>query len=178
MEEFEEPGKSGRVVDIESTIPLTTPTNLPPVELVLLREEGSQEDMLLRPTDTKCTLTSGGGALPRDDVVILDTSMYNESSGNEHQIVDLYGIGNANRSHKSVPFVHGVELEGPKGEVVRMRSVFDDGAMVNAIDSDIFSQVKGRLSPLQPSRLGLRMADGRVIPSEEVWSGFISVNGA
>ncbi|KIM44034.1 hypothetical protein M413DRAFT_56786, partial [Hebeloma cylindrosporum] len=93
-------------------------------------------------------------------------------------IVDLYGIGNSNRSHKSVPFVHAVELEGPKGEGVQTKGVFDDGAMVNAIDLDVFSRVKGRLSPLQPSELGLRMADGRVVPSEGVWSGFISVNGA
>lgn len=178
MEEFEEPGKSGRVIDVESMIPSMTPTNLLPVESVLLHEEGLQEDKLSQPTDAKCTPTSGAGVLPGDDAVILDTPMYNGSSESEYEIVDLYGIGSANRSHKSMPFVHGVELEGPKGEVVRMRSVFDDGAMVNAIDTDVFNQVKGRLTPLQPSMLGLRMADGRIVPSEGVWSGFISVNGA
>ena len=99
-------------------IPSITPTNLLPVESVLLHEEELQEDKLLQPTDAKCTPMSRAGVLPGDDAVILDTPMYNGSSESEYEIVDLYGIGSANRSHKSMLFIHGMELEGPKGEVV------------------------------------------------------------
>lgn len=43
---------------------------------------------------------------------------------------------------ESQPFVHGVKLHGPKGEIVRIKGVFDDGAMINAIDSGIFEKIK------------------------------------
>jgi len=175
MERFHcEPGKSGRVVNVESQIPLTTPVDPLPTTPVLLHEEGMQEDKPLQPTNAMCTPMRGGGALPSGDVVILDTLMYNEFP--ESQIFDLYGIGNVRAS--SIPFVYGVELDGPNGEIVRMRSVFDDGAMVNAINADVFAQVKSRLSPLYPSTRLLRMADGRIIGSKGVWSGTISVGGA
>ena len=123
-----------------------TPVDLLQTIPVLLCEEGTQEDEPLQPTDAACTLMCRGGALPSDDVVILDTSIYNEPS--EFQIFDLYGIGNVKTAHTSIPFVYGVKLEGPKGEIVQMRSVFDDGARVNAIDANVFAQVKDRLSPL------------------------------
>lgn len=129
-----------------------------------------------QPTNITCTPTSGGGALPSGDAVILDTSMYSKFP--ESQIFDLYGIGSIRTTHTSIPFIYGVKLQGPKGEIVRMRSVFDDGAMVNAIDADVFAQVRNRLSALQPSSRLLRMADGRIVGSEGVWSGMVSVDSA
>jgi hypothetical protein len=58
-----------------------------------------------------------------------------------------------------------------------MRSVFDDGAMVNAIDYDMFSAIAKRLTvPTQSSRI-LRMADGRLVPSKGIWTGTVEVAG-
>ena len=110
------------------------------------------------------------GALPVDKVVIPDTSsMYNETMNSN--IFDLYEVGDLREEDGSLPFVHGVELAGPKGEVVRFRSVFDDGASVNAIVETLYQTLKGRLMALMLSQKILRMADGRRIPSVGVWKG-------
>ena len=58
--------------------------------------------------------------------------MYNTAENT--RVFDLYEVGGLRGEEVSLPFVHGVELSGPKGEIVRFQSVFDDGALVNAID--------------------------------------------
>ncbi|KAF8814736.1 hypothetical protein BYT27DRAFT_7010969, partial [Phlegmacium glaucopus] len=96
-------------------------------------------------------------------------------------ILDLYSVGSLKGKREgeaSKPFVHGVELAGPKGEIVRFRSVFDDGALVNAIDETMYQASKGRLSTPKPSGRVLRMADGRLVPSIGVWIGQVTVGGA
>ncbi|KAF8816017.1 hypothetical protein BYT27DRAFT_7020408, partial [Phlegmacium glaucopus] len=96
-------------------------------------------------------------------------------------ILDLYGIGSLQREKGekvSIPFVHGVELAGPRGETVRFRSVFDDGAMTSAIDENMYLASQGRLSALEPSAKVLRMADGRLVASAGVWRGWVTVKGA
>ena len=48
---------------------------------------------------------------------------------------DIYTVGSESKEKEledSQPFVHGVKLHGPKGEIVRLKGVFDDGAMINA----------------------------------------------
>ena len=124
------------------------------------------------------TPTRGEGALPTAVVVIPDTQiMYNEADSPNHDIFDLYEVGSLRDKEASVPFVHGVELAGPRGEIVRFRSVFDDGALVNAIDETLYQTLKGRLSALSPSEKILRMADGRHVPSVGVWKGRVTVSG-
>ena len=78
---------------------------------------------------------------------------------------------------ESDPFIHSVTLQGPKGEVVRLRGVFDDGATINAIDSKAFAIVKHRLSRPKESDRILRMADGSLVPSGGTWIGIIEVGG-
>jgi hypothetical protein len=78
---------------------------------------------------------------------------------------------------ESDPFIHGVALRGPKGEVVRFRGVFDDGASISAIDSKVFAMVKHRLSRPKESDCILRMANGVLVPSEGKWTGSIEVGG-
>ena len=75
-------------------------------------------------------------------MVIPDTqNMYNKA---ENTIVfDLYKVGSLREGETSLPFVHGVELAGPKGKAVRFQSVFDDGALVNAIDEVLYLKLKG-----------------------------------
>ena len=94
---------------------------------------------------------SRGGALPADEVVIPDmSSMYNETTNSN--IFDLYEVGDLREEDRCLPFVHRVELAGLKGEVVRFRSMFDDGASVNAIDKTLYQILKGRLMALTPPR--------------------------
>jgi hypothetical protein len=78
---------------------------------------------------------------------------------------------------ESDPFIHGVALRGPKGEVVRFRGVFNDGAGISAIDSEVFTMVKHRLSKPKESDCILRMANGVLVPSEGKWVGKIEVGG-
>lgn len=92
-------------------------------------------------------------------------------------IFDLYRVGYGEESVRSVPFVHTVCLMGPRGEVVRIRSVFDDGAMLNAIDAGVFEMVKGRLAGMMESSKILRMADGRLVQSQGMWIGEVEVEG-
>jgi hypothetical protein len=89
----------------------------------------------------------------------------------------LYGVRDSGSGERSVPFVHALALMGPKGEVVRMRSVFDDGAMVNAIDRNVYTKVRSRLAQLSRSVRVLRMADGRLVPSIGTWTGVVDLSG-
>ena len=103
----------------------------------------------------------------------LDTDMYLEHP--ESIVIDLYCLGNEDEQQNSVPFLHTIKLNGPKGEVVRLMSTFDDGAMASAVDLKTFQKVKHQLDPLRRSKRILRMADGRLVPSMGVWSGRITV---
>jgi hypothetical protein len=108
-------------------------------------------------------------------VVIPDTnSLYNKDNDS---VFDLYEVGGLREGETSLPFVYRVELSGPKGEIVRFRSVFDDGALVNAIDETVYLTLKGRLTALTPSKKILRMADGRRVPSIGLWKGKVTVFG-
>ena len=119
---------------------------------------------------------------PVVDEVITDTrTMYFASDNKQVFVSDLYNVGSLReengRKKESVPFVHDMELAGPKGENVRFRAVFDDGAMVNAIDEKMFELSKNRLTALEPSQMFLRMADGRLVPSRGIWRGKVTIKG-
>ena len=130
----------------------------------------------IRHANKTYTPVRGEGVLPADVVVIPDTdNMYNAAEN--INVFDLYEVGSLKEEETSLPFVHGVELSGPKGEIVRFRSVFDDGALVNAIDETLYLTLKGRLAALTPSEKVLRMADGRRVPSVGVWKGTVTVSG-
>jgi len=81
------------------------------------------------------------------------------------------------KERKAVPFIYWIHLSGPKGEVVRFSTTFDDGAMVNAIDEKAYDKIKHRLSSLHTSRQLLKMADSRLVPSRGTWKGEVMVNG-
>ena len=91
-------------------------------------------------------------------MVIPDTNNLYIKGNNS--VFDLYEVGGLKEGETSLPFVYRVELSGPKGEIVRFRSVFDDGALVNAVDEAVYLTLKGRLTTLTPSGKILRMADG------------------
>ena len=101
----------------------------------------------------------------------------------ETRIIDLAHIYTVSTEsgryllEESNPFVHGVELHGPKGETVRLRGVFDDGATINVIDEKTFAMVKHRLNKPNPSDRIMRMADGSLVPSVGNWMGTICVGG-
>ena len=76
----------------------------------------------VRATNRLYTPMRGEGALPSSVVVIPDTSNILYSVKKNINILDLYSVGSQRKrkpGETSIPFVHGVELNGPKGEKVR-----------------------------------------------------------
>ncbi|KAF8808215.1 hypothetical protein BYT27DRAFT_7004532, partial [Phlegmacium glaucopus] len=100
-----------------------------------------------------------------------------EENGN---VFDLYIVDSPREKipgKMCVPFVHGIELAGTRGEVVRFCSVFDDGALVNAIDEVMYRESRNRLLALECSTKILQIADGRLVASKGVWKGWVTVRG-
>jgi len=92
----------------------------------------------------------------------------------ENIVVDVYTLdesGKPKKTDTSSPFQTVACLRGPKGECVRFLAMVDNGAMINAIDSEAHGRIARRLSPLQPSNRTLRMADGSLVPSSGLWTG-------
>lgn len=112
---------------------------------------------------------------PHLDSVVIPPTLCNPPLN--YRVVNVYRVGVIPEIEKSVPFTQWVQLLGPRGEVVRMRGVFDDGAMINAIDTRALRAVEARLSPLVPSGKSLRMANGLVVPSVGCWEGEVRVGG-
>jgi hypothetical protein len=82
---------------------------------------------------------------------------------------------NEDKHERTVPFQHRIKLHGPQGEIVWLKSTFDNGAMVNAVDLESFQQVQHRLTPLGKSDQILHMVDGRLVPSAGIWNGEVTV---
>ncbi|KAJ7106684.1 hypothetical protein C8R44DRAFT_638333, partial [Mycena epipterygia] len=96
----------------------------------------------------------------------------------ESQIVDLYTVGiERGPKRASVPFICGIELEGPKGELVRVRALEDGGAMVSAMCTALYERERHRIGELQHSGKTLRMANGDLVPSMGLWEGYIRFGG-
>jgi hypothetical protein len=119
------------------------------------------------------TVGANEGGSPEEVVVTVDPDMY--SAQPNPSIVDLYYVESEDKQHNSTPFLHTVQLQGTKGEIVWIKSTFDDSALVNAIDTNFFKEVKHRLTPLQTSGHILCMADGRLWPSKGAWTRKVTV---
>jgi len=72
-------------------------------------------------------------------------------------IIDLYSVGDKDRlwetlEQREVPFVHWLLVHGPQGEIVRVKALFDRGAMVGAMCTSFFKKVQHWLfSQTKPS---------------------------
>lgn len=76
------------------------------------------------------------------------------------------------------PFIQFVALHGPQGEIVRLKALVDDGAMVNVMDEKVWRRVGHRLGSLRTSNRQLRMANGALTVSTGSWDGTVTVGGA
>lgn len=126
---------------------------------------------------TKHTPDGGRVTLTKNDESFTAiASMYSIDSKSD--IFELYAVGVEDAEEKeSVPFVHTVSLQGPKGERVRVKAIVDNGAMCGALDSDVYNSVSTRLSTLLPSTRVLRVANGTLVPSQGIWRGTIDFAG-
>ncbi|KAJ7107510.1 hypothetical protein C8R44DRAFT_591499, partial [Mycena epipterygia] len=76
------------------------------------------------------------------------------------------------------PFVCWIEIEGPRGERVRIRALVDNGALVNMMCIEMYDAVKHRIGGLRRSGRTLHMANGALVPSRGFWEGWIGFGGA
>lgn len=104
----------------------------------------------------------------------------NGESGTKFDIyTTLAQTNNAmSNENKTVPFINNVTIKSDNGELTRLRALFDDGAMVNAMCTTVFEAVKHRLRGWTRSAQTLRMANGTVIPATAQWTGRIQVGTA
>jgi hypothetical protein len=73
----------------------------------------------------------------------------------------------------SMPFICGIEVEGLKGELERVRALEDDGAMVNTMCTALYGVIRHHIGELQPSGKTLHMANRVLVPSRGYWEGYI-----
>ena len=79
---------------------------------------------------------------------------------------------------KGTPFVHWLLLHRPQGEKVRVKALFDGGAMVGAMCASFFNKVQHRLlGQTKPSSRRLHVANGAIVPSQAVWTGVLELGG-
>ncbi|EDR00265.1 uncharacterized protein LACBIDRAFT_314458 [Laccaria bicolor S238N-H82] len=98
-------------------------------------------------------------------------------------VIDLYTVGDGDKTWDTLrqgemPFVHWLLVHGPQGEKVRVKAVFDGGAMVGTMCTSFFKKVQHRLlGQTTPSNRRLRVANGTIIPSHAVWTGMLELGG-
>jgi hypothetical protein len=99
-----------------------------------------------------------------------------------NDVIDLYLIRQSkttmNTTGEEAPFVHEINIIGPKREVSTVRALFNGGAMVSAMCTTAFNRAQHRLGDTLQSRRGLRMADGTVVPSQRRWERPIELGNA
>lgn len=62
--------------------------------------------------------------------------------------------------------------------MVRVRALFDDGAMVSAMCTSVFEKIKHRLHNWSESQRRLRMANGNIVRAVAKWTGTVRIEGA
>ncbi|KIK31958.1 hypothetical protein CY34DRAFT_47488, partial [Suillus luteus UH-Slu-Lm8-n1] len=93
-------------------------------------------------------------------------------------VSDLYSAAeNDKGKQQCAPFLHYTSFLGLHGEIVRVKALFNEGAMTSVMCASVFDNVKHRLGNWHPSSKHLRMADGAVVQSEAVWKGEVSIGG-
>ncbi|KAF8584376.1 hypothetical protein K439DRAFT_1346331, partial [Ramaria rubella] len=59
---------------------------------------------------------------------------------------------------------------------VKLTATADGGAMMNAIDVEVWQTLKHRLGKLTPSQTQAKMANGAIVPSQGRWVGYIALD--
>ena len=101
---------------------------------------------------------------------MLTTCMYDTLEINSF---DVYSVGDKGMA---IPFKKWIDLVGVNGELVALKATFDDRAMVNVIDKEVFEAVWHRILEPQLSLRVLHMANGTLISSGGSWLGAVVVN--
>ncbi|KIK11836.1 hypothetical protein PISMIDRAFT_68021, partial [Pisolithus microcarpus 441] len=79
---------------------------------------------------------------------------------------------------KAIPFIHNIAVKSTNGELVWVCTLFDDGAMVNAMCTMVFDTIKHRLRGWTTNCQMLQMANGTIIPAVAQWTGMVCMDKA
>ncbi|KAJ3924370.1 MAG: hypothetical protein NXY57DRAFT_970056 [Lentinula lateritia] len=71
----------------------------------------------------------------------------------------------------------GISLEDCEGKQAAVEAIVDDGAMVAAMDTKVYENLRTKIGGWRTTHRKFRMANGTVVPGEANWAGRIGVNG-
>ncbi|KAG5633621.1 hypothetical protein H0H81_006479, partial [Sphagnurus paluster] len=131
-----------------------------------MQDQAVREDQLLAPADV-----ATNPYIPN-----LSTIAHVDLDTSEYMIIDLYEVRDDSKKG-TVPFFSQLRIHGPQGEIVRVWGHFDDGAMIDAMSSEMYQKVGHRLAPLRTSNRKLRMANGSLVTPQGQWEGHIELGG-
>ncbi|KAG2126350.1 uncharacterized protein EDB93DRAFT_1109684 [Suillus bovinus] len=77
-----------------------------------------------------------------------------------------------------LPFLQYTSFLGPQGKVVRVKALFNEGAMMSIMCSSVFNNVKHRLWNWTPSTKRLCMVNGAIVQLEAMWKGEVVIGGS
>jgi hypothetical protein len=92
-------------------------------------------------------------------------------------VIDLYSMDEEGTHCNCQPFLHYIAFAGPKGEIIRVKALFDKGTMISVMCTTVFNSVKHHLGDWKTSTKRLRMANGTVVPSKGTWKGNVMIAG-
>ncbi|KAG2135238.1 uncharacterized protein EDB93DRAFT_1107202 [Suillus bovinus] len=158
------PGKRIRVVSVEGH--QTTRIDKVPQLLeppVLVCEEATYEDYHQGPVET-----------------IIDREPCSVSALDDQcNVSDLYSTAEEKDNKQwYLPFLQYTSFLGPQGKVVRVKALFNEGAMMSIMCSSVFNNVKHRLWNWTPSTKRLCMVNGAIVQLEAMWKGEVVIGGS
>jgi len=89
----------------------------------------------------------------------------------------ILSMATANPDSKTRPFLQRIQLQGPKGAIVRATGQVDDGAMRNCISKTRWERYGHCLEPMEPSSTWIKVANDARIKSLGRWIGKVTVGG-
>ena len=103
-------------------------------------------------------------SIPAGHMSTTDISVSDVTTTSNDEVVDLYSMTpDEHMNARERPFVHHLLLHTTKGEITRVKALFDGGAMVGAMCASFFHRVKHRLGSWEPSLCRLQMANGVIV---------------
>ena len=91
--------------------------------------------------------------------------------------VQILSMTTADPDSKTKPFLQCIQLQGPKGMIVRATGQVDDGAMRNCISKICWERYGHCLKPMEPSPTWIKVANDERIKSIGQWTGKVTVGG-
>ncbi|KAG2744480.1 hypothetical protein P692DRAFT_201669873, partial [Suillus brevipes Sb2] len=73
------------------------------------------------------------------------------------------------------PFMQNISFEGPNGETMQVKALFNEGTMVSVMSTAVFNQVKCRLTNWEPWKKRLQMSHRMIVPSRAKWKGSVAI---